>query len=205
MKATGITKEIKKRIEAAPYGTIFVAADFVNIAPRTHVGVLLSRIEKEGLVRRVMRGVYEKPLYNQFLQEYVAPAPDAIAHALARNFGWTIIPCGDTALNLLGLSTQVSAVWCYMSDGVYKKYTYLNNEIEFKHRANKEISKLSYKSALVVQAFKALGRDHVYDATLEKLKNELSQKEKQNLLHECKTTTSWVYELIKKVCEEVPQ
>ena len=27
---------------------------------------------------------------------------------------WTIAPCGNTALNLLGLSTQVAAVWSYI-------------------------------------------------------------------------------------------
>ena len=49
-----------------------------------------------------MRGVFYKPKYSKLLDEYIAPSPDAVAHALARNYGWTIFPCGDTALNLLG-------------------------------------------------------------------------------------------------------
>ena len=36
--------------------------------------------------------------------------PDAVAKALARSYYWTIAPCGNTALNLLGLSAQVTAV-----------------------------------------------------------------------------------------------
>jgi hypothetical protein len=44
--------------------------------------------------------------YSRQIQEriVVAAAPRAVAKALARNYRWTIAPCGDTALNLLGLS-----------------------------------------------------------------------------------------------------
>ena len=110
----------------------------------------LTRLEADGLIRRVIRGVYDKPEYNDFLGEYVAPSPDKVANALARNFGWSIVPCGDTALNLLGLSTQVPAAWVYVSDGTYKEYAYDNTTIQFKRTTNKEVSKLSYKTALTV-------------------------------------------------------
>lgn len=48
------------------------------------------------------------------LKEYVAADPEVVAKALARNYHWSIAPCGNTALNLLGLSTQVTAVWSYI-------------------------------------------------------------------------------------------
>lgn len=47
-----------------------------------------------------MRGIYYKAEYNNFLDEYVTPEADAVANALSRNYGWSIVPCGDTALNL---------------------------------------------------------------------------------------------------------
>jgi hypothetical protein len=146
-----------------------------------------------------LQGVYYKPEYNDFLGEFVAPEPDAVAHALARNFGWTIVPCGDTALNRLGLSTQIPAAWVYVSDGTYKEYTYEQTTIKFKRTTNKEISKLSYKTALVVQALKALGKDNVDDTVLTKLRNNLIDSEKQALLSEAKTVTSWIYEYIKQI------
>ena len=86
-----------------------------------------------------MRGVYYKAEYNEFLEEYVAPEPDAVAHAIARNYGWTIVPFGDTALNILGLSTQVPATWVYMSDGTYKEYSYNQTTIRFKKTSNKKL------------------------------------------------------------------
>jgi hypothetical protein len=147
-----------------------------------------------------MRGVYYKAEYNEFLEEYVAPEPDAVAHAIARNYGWTIVPFGDTALNILGLSTQVPATWVYMSDGTYKEYSYNQTTIRFKKTSNKEISKLSYKTALVVQALKTLGKDNVKDTIITKLKNTLTDKEKETLLIEAKAVTSWIYEYIKVIC-----
>lgn len=191
---------IKDRINKSEIGTVFVATDFVDISDKTSINTYLTRLDEEKLLQRIMRGVYYKPEYNDFLGEYVAPEPDAVAHALARNFGWTIVPCGDTALNLLGLSTQIPAAWVYVSDGTYKEYTYEQTTIKFKRTTNKEISKLSYKTALVVQALKALGKDNVDDTILTKLRNNLSDSEKQALLTEAKAATSWIYEYIKLIC-----
>lgn len=193
-------KIIKDRILSSEYGTVFVATDFVEIANKTSINTYLSRLVNEKLIRRILRGVYYKAEYNEFLEEYVAPLPDDVARALSRNYGWTIVPCGDTALNILGLSTQIPAAWVYVSDGKYDEYTYDNTTIKFKRTTNKEISKLSYKTALVVQALKALGKDGVKEATITKLKNTLTNEEKDTLLAEAKAVTSWIYEYIKVIC-----
>ena len=192
--------EIKKIVNDAAIGTVFVATDFTDIADNKTVGMGLLRLEAEGLIRRVLRGVYDKPEYNEFLGEYVEPSPDKIANALARNFGWTIVPCGDTALNLLGLSTQVPAAWVYVSDGTYKEYSYDNITIKFKKTTNKEVSKLSYKTALTVQALKALGKEKIDDTVINRLRALLTEKEKKTMLDEAKAATSWVYETIKLIC-----
>lgn len=191
---------IKNRILAEKIGAVFVAADFADITDKTTTNVALARLESEGIIRRVLRGVYDKPEYNEFLKEYIAPIPDNVAHALARNYGWTIVPCGDTALNLLGLSTQVPATWVYVSDGTYKEYTYDNTTIQFKRTTNKEVSKLSYKTALTIQALKALGKDKIDDALLDSLRKLLTVDEKQTMMSEAKTATSWIYEYIRQIC-----
>lgn len=192
--------EIKNRILAEKIGAVFVAADFADITDKTIINVVLTRLESEGIIRRVFRGVYDKPEYNEFLKEYVAPIPDNVANALARNYGWTIVPCGDTALNLLGLSTQVPAIWVYVSDGTYKEYTYGNTTIQFKRTTNKEVSKLSYKTALIIQALKALGKDKIDDTVLDRLRKLLTAEEKRTMLMEAKTATAWIYEYIRQIC-----
>ena len=191
---------LKERVQAAVDGSVFVASDFADIAENVKIGVSLSRLAEEGLIRRVMRGVYDKPEYSNLLDEYIAPAPDAVAHAVARNFGWTIVPCGDTALNLLGLSTQVPVVWSYVSDGPYKEYGYDNTTIKFKHTTNKEISKLSSKTALIIQALKTLGKDCISDAVILKIRSETDEAERRTMLIEAQYATAWIYEAIKSIC-----
>ena len=70
-----------------------------------------------------------------------------------------------------------------------------------KRTTNKEISKLSYKTALVVQALKALGKDNIDDTIINKLKNDLTDEEKTTALLEAKAATSWIYEYIKQICK----
>lgn len=200
MERPSILSEIKKEIQNAKIGTVFVPIDFALITDKKTASVSLSRLEKEKIVLKIMRGIYYKAEYNDFLDEYVAPQADAVAHALSRNYGWTIVPCGDTALNLLGLSTQIPAAWVYVSDGPYKEYTYNQTTIKFKRTTNKEISKLSYKTALVVQALKALGNDSINDSVITKLKNTLTEEEKKTMLIEAKAVTSWIFEYIKIIC-----
>lgn len=199
MERSNYLNEIRQKIIESEKGTVFVASDFADISDNMKVGVCLSRLENEKLLRRIMRGVYDKPEYNSFLQEYLEPAPDKVANAIARNYGWTIVPCGDTALNLLGLSTQVPAIWLYVSDGPYKEYSFNNTSIKFKHTANKEISKLSYKTSLVIQALKALGKEDIDNNVIVKLTKALTDDEKKNMLNEAKSTTSWIYEYIKSI------
>ena len=200
MDKTTNLKLIRDRINRSDIGTVYVAVDFVDISDKTSVNAYLARLVDEGLIRRVLRGVYDKPEYNDFLEEYVAPSPDKVANALARNFGWSIVPCGDTALNLLGLSTQVPAAWVYVSDGTYKEYTYDNTTIQFKRTTNKEVSKLSYKTALTVQALKALGKDKIDDTVISRLSKLLTAEEKKTMFEEAKAATSWIYEYIKQIC-----
>lgn len=200
MDKTTNLKLIRDRINQSEIGTVYVAIDFVDISDKTSVNAYLARLVDEGLIRRVLRGVYDKPEYNDFLEEYVAPSPDKVANALARNFGWTIVPCGDTALNLLGLSTQVPAAWVYVSDGTYKEYAYDNTTIQFKRTTNKEVSKLSYKTALTVQSLKALGKDKIDDTIINRLSKILTSEEKKTMFEEAKAATSWIYEYIKLIC-----
>ena len=196
----GYMQEIRARILAAEDGAVFVAPDFADIADTATIRQGLKRLYQSGIIRRIIRGVYEKPKYSKLLDEYVAADPDAVAKALARSYHWTIAPCGNTALNLLGLSTQVTAVWSYISDGPYKTYEWNSTKLEFKHRTNKEITGLSYMTSLVIQALKTLGRTNVTTEIIQTLSEKLSEDEKQACLKEATESTDWVYDTIRKMC-----
>lgn len=205
MKRNDILERIRKRINNATTGTVFVTSDFADITDNKKTSVCLARLAGEKIIRRIMRGIYEKPEYNEFLGEFIEPSPDKIAFALARNYGWSIVPCGDAVLNLLGLSTQVPAVWNYVSDGPYKEYSYSNIVIKFKHTANKAVSKMGIKTSMVIQALKTLGKDNVDDRILQKISKTISTEEKKKMLVEAKVTTSWIYENIKTLAQEMDE
>ena len=196
--ANGYSKQIQEQIKAAAEGTIFISSDFADIADTETIRRNLNRLTQAGMLRRILKGVYEKPKYSKLLDEYVAADPEAVANALARSYHWTIAPCGNTALNLLGLSTQVTAVWSYISDGPYKTYEWNSTKLEFKHRTNKEITGLSYMTSLVIQALKTLGRSNVTPEVIQMLSEKLTDKDKQACLKEATESTDWVYDTIRQ-------
>lgn len=198
--ANSYSRQIQDRIGNAAEGTIFINSDFADIANTETIRRNLNRLTKDGMLRRILKGVYEKPKYSNHLKEYVAADPDAVAKALARNYHWTIAPGGNTALNYLGLSTQVTAVWSYISDGPYKTYEWNSTKLEFKHRTNKEITGLSYMTSLVIQALKTLGKASVTSEIIEILSAKLSAKDKTAMLIEAAESTDWVYDAIRQIC-----
>lgn len=200
--ADSIHAEIKKRIEIAEQGTVFVTSDFTNIATTTTVRKCLGRQVAEKNIRRILDGVYEKPIYSKLLKEYIPANPERVAYAIARSFSWNIAPCGDAALNKLGLSTQVPVVWSYISDGPYRKFSWDNITLSFKHRANREISFMSETTTLVVEALKTLGKDRVDDGIISSLRNRLPKEEKKKVLEEATGVSEWIYTVIRKVCTE---
>lgn len=203
MQREMLLRKIEHRILGDLPGTMFITSDFTDIASSDTANRALLRLEKGGIIRKIMRGIYEKPKYSEFLEENIAPSPDKVANAIARKCGWRIVPNGDTALNMLGLSTQVPAVWMYVSDGPYKEYEFDGITLKFKHTANKEISNTSYKTALVIQALKAIGKERVTSGIIQKISKLLTEKEKQNMINEAQYTTAWIYDVIKEIyyCE----
>ena len=195
-------QEIKSRILDSEDGSVFSTSDFADIADTNTVRSALYRLVKDNILRRIINGIYEKPKYSKLLDEYVAADPAAVAQALARSYHWTIAPCGNTALNLLGLSTQVAAVWSYISDGPYRKFSWENITLSFKHRANREISFMSETTTLVVEALKTLGKERIDESIILSLKNRLPQAEKKKMLEEATGVSEWIYAVIRKVCTE---
>ncbi|MBO4750333.1 MAG: hypothetical protein J5546_08445 [Lachnospiraceae bacterium] len=194
--------EIKNRIECLSEGEILFTSDFCDVASLATTRKFLGRQAEEGTIRRVMDGVYEKPRYSAVLDSYVPVDPEKVAYAIARKYHWTISPCGDVALNKLGLSTQVPVVWTYVSDGPYRQFAWDNITISYKHKTNREISHMSEISILVVEALKALGKDNADERVISILRSRLSSQDKATLLKETTEASSWVYEIIRKVCKE---
>ena len=192
--------EIKNRIALYEDGEIFFTTDFKEIANLATIRKYLGRQVEEGTIRRVMDGVYEKPKYSKILDEFIPTDPEKVAYALAKKYHWTISPCGDVALNKLGLSTQVPVVWSYVSDGPYREFTWDNIILSFKHKTNREISFMSRISIMVIEAIETLGKDNIDEKTIAILRSRLSGEEKTVLLKDATDSTSWIFDIVKKVC-----
>ncbi len=179
---------------------IFISNDFYDIAEYETIRKNLNRFVESGEIKRIIKGVYYKPKYIEFIDEYSYPSIPKVADAIARKYNWSIAPSGNTSLNMLGLDTQVPAKYTYISDGRYMKYDINGVTIEFKRRNNSEISNMNTYTAMVIQALKTIGKDNITEKDIKHLRNILSKEQKENLLKESKSASKWIYSVIKKVC-----
>lgn len=193
--------QIEERITSYPYGTAFSASDFLDIADANVVSQALFRLEKEGRIRRVMNGVYDKPAFSQLIQEYAVPRIDKVAEALARRFNWNIAPSGDTALNILHISTQVPNVWEYVSDGPYRDYMIGKIPLKFKHVMPREINGYSPITVMVIQGIRAIGKGNMSQEQADRFSSAITAEDGETLLKEAKTASGWIYKEIKNICE----
>lgn len=196
-----IQNKIIARIYGNGRGWAFSSMDFAEIGSDEAIRKTLSRLEEQGKIRRVCRGIYDYPAYSALLKKHLSPDFDQVAQAIARKSGWTIRPSGAAALNLLGLSTQVPANILYLSDGPTKKVKAEPWLIHFKNTALKEM-KLKPKTSLMVQAIKSLGREPFDDAMISAFRNAFSGEERRQVLKDAPVVAEWIYELIRKICAE---
>lgn len=198
---SNIKAKINSKIDNLPDGAAFISNDFLELADYETIRKNLNRFVNEGTIQRIVNGVYYKPRFIELIGEYESPSINEVAIAIARKYNWTIAPSGNTALNLLGLSTQVPAQWTYISDGRYVNFIIGNTKLVFKRTTNSTISNMSQLTALVIQAIKAIGKDNISEEQILYLKNRLTISDKEKLLEEGKATSAWIYKVLKKIGE----
>jgi hypothetical protein len=194
-----IANKIIRRIYNHGHGWTFSTKDFFDCGDRYAVNMALHRLQKKGIIRQILRGIYDYPRFSKLFKEPASPDPHDVIMTIARTYGWTVCPSGETALNLLRLSTQVPAKHRYFTDGPSKNYKWKGVQLEFSHRAIKETAGLSPRTALVVQALKALGKEHIDDKVIAGLRRELSEKELHKALLETRVATNWIYDTLRLV------
>ncbi|QHN05579.1 hypothetical protein FTO74_15975 [Granulicella sp. WH15] len=111
-------------------------------------------------------------------------------------------PSGSTALNFLGLSTQVPARAVYLSDGPDRAYQIGNTALSFEHTALKESGIKLKESGLLVQALKSLGQEQITPDIISKMREWLPESLRAKVLADTKTATGWVYSAIQQIARE---
>lgn len=197
-----IKNKVLSRIYGHSKGWCFSQKDFLDISSRNDVDKALSSLKKEGHIRRINRGLYDYPKYSGLLKTLLNPDVDQAAQAIARKQGWRIQPTGAIAANLLGLSEQVPAKVVYLSDGHSKEFKIGKATIRFKHSEPKELNVRNRKSALAIQALRYMGQHTVNKNIILKIRAQLSETDRRELLRDARYGTDWIFEVVKKICKQ---
>src|ERR1700690_3234158 len=115
-KPQSLESNMLTRIRGSGRSSVFVPADFLDLGSRQGVDFVLHRLVKQGVLRRLGRGLYDYPKSHPQLG-MLSPSVDAIAEALAGRDRLRIQPSGAYAANLLHLSEQVPAKAVFLTDG----------------------------------------------------------------------------------------
>ena len=194
-----IDDKVISRVYGWGRGRAFFLNDFSDLASGDAIRKSLSRLEQSQQIRRVLRGVYDYPKFSKKLNKLLSPDVQQVAFTLARKFHWNISPTGDTALNILGLSTQVPGRYIYLCNGTNRSYQIGQLTLEFKKTTLKEIGFKYRESDLLVQAIKALGKERLSNDVIEQLRAQFDNKQCERILKDTKRTTTWIYDVIKLI------
>lgn len=168
-----LTKEIRNIIERNGPGRLYMVQDFAGLNNDGLVTRALSRLENEGMLIRLAQGLYLCPARNKY--GILFPTIEKIAYAIAEKDKARIIPSGLTALNRLGLSTQVATNAVYITDATARELAIGNRKIIFKRAAPRNFAYKSDLFPMVVAAMKELGKDGVTDEHLKIIKQVIGK------------------------------
>lgn len=203
LKTKSLMDIIRQKICASGSGTVFNPSDFLSLGSRAAVDQVLSRLTKEGTLRRLRRGVYHFPQINEQLGITLSPTPEAIAQALARGHQASLQIAGAQAANLLGLSEQVPAHVVYLTDGTAGKIQVGNQTIELRHAAPRSMQAAGRISGTVIQALRHLGQKNVTPEVLRRLQTKLSDEDKKTLQRDLLLAPGWMRPLLLSVTEDI--
>jgi Family of unknown function (DUF6088) len=98
-ESQSVAKQVRQRVERG--GERFWRHDDFGDLPPTAVAMALSRLTREGALRRPRKGVYFRPGQTAF-----GPSIPAASASAAQTLRAPLHPAGLTAANVLGLTTQ---------------------------------------------------------------------------------------------------
>lgn len=193
--------KVKSRVYGNGRGWCFSSRDFSDFGEASAVRKALSRLVKQGIIRRIARGLYDYPKKHRIIGE-LAPDIQQAAQAIARKHSLTIQPSGSYAANLMGLTEQVPAKVVYLTDGRSKTVLVGNNEIFFKMTAQRFMELAGTRAGLFVQALKHIGETHVNDDVFLKAWQQLDQASKDLLIRKKSMAPLWLQAYISKFAQE---
>ena len=194
-----IQDRVRESITHMEYGAVFSVYDFLMYGCYDTIKRTLHRIEVTHTIERIMNGLYYKtsPLGTP-------PEMKRVAQALARKFSWTLTPSREHCLYELGLSKKDDDGSTFLSSGPARHYDIFGRKLTFHHTQPKDITGISEKSAMVVEALRGVGRGNITVRTLSIMRSRLTIREMETMRRECTGVTTWIYDaIVAMTCLEV--
>ena len=197
-----IENKILVSLKKSGRGVAFTPTRFAHYGSASAVQKAIERLNENGHIIRVARGVYCYPkIETELGLGVIYPTFDEIAACLANRDRTLIAPAGAYAVNKLGLSTQVPMNAVYVTNGEGRKVDIRNGRsIVFKHAAPKTFAFESSFAQLVAIALKEIGRDRLTQEQLATLKQLLNQQPRISEI-DLKLMPTWVKKLITELYE----
>lgn len=175
-------------------------ADFSALGNRQSVDFALHRLVKQGVLRRLARGLYDYPRSHPQLG-LLSPSIEAIVNALAGRDKLRLQPSAAYAANLLHLTEQVPARVVFLTDGPSRRIKIGAREIVLKRTTPKAMAAAGRMSGLVIQGLKHLGRQHVTMERVAPLRKLLKETDRKQLRKDVGLAPAWMQPFLLSVAE----
>lgn len=131
---------------------VWVPTDFAAFGSRAAIDKTLQRMVHDGELRRIDRGLYDRPTLNSLTKRPTSPDYRAVVDAIARRDQLRLLVDGMTATNDLGLTDAVPARVTIHTDARRRSVKLDNLVIEFKQTAPSRLYWAGRPAMRVVQA-----------------------------------------------------
>ena len=147
-----IGNQIAALIDTTGPGYAWVPGDFAQLGSRDVIDKTLQRMVARGQLRRIDRGLYDKPAISSLTKRATTPDYQAVIDAIARRDNLRLLVDGMTAANDLGLTTAVPAKVTIYTDTRRRSISLDNLRIDFKLSAPSRLYWAGRPAMRVVQA-----------------------------------------------------
>ncbi len=175
----------------SPEATLLCPSALLHLGSRAAVDQALSRLARKGELMRVCQGVYVQPIQTRFGSR--PPALDKVLASLSTLWGETIVPCGGTAANALGLTRQVPVGSVYLTSGPNRKLKLGGLAVELRHASRWQLVAPHRPAGDAVRALAWLGPEEVKE-NLETLEHKLSPGDIRELAATRAVMPAWLAE-----------
>lgn len=188
---------VVKNIEESKPHSIFFISDYTDLGAAETIRKILHEATITGILEKAGHGIYVKPKVSRFGK---VPVPlEKIAREIADRDKCEILPTGNTAANLIGLSTQVPINLSYITTGSTRTIKIGERKISFRHASPKNFAAKGHVISLLVQGMREIGEENISGIELEAIRRFIYKQQDPYLQEDLMLAPVWIQRIIKKL------